>query len=163
MKRWLIVAWLVSGMACVAFAGSPAGADLTPAQAQRYHTLTEQLRCLVCQNESIAQSNADLAADLRHLVAQHIVDGDSNDEIKSYLVERYGDWVLYDPPFQWSTWLLWLSPFALLLFGLGIALALLRRRRVVKAEAATTTPSEQIRIQQLLDEHRERNGKSKTR
>jgi cytochrome c-type biogenesis protein CcmH len=119
------------GLFVVVFA-SAAGAsvaELDAAQQARYYALTDSLRCLVCQNRSIAQSDAPLAADLRHIVAAQIAQGRSDAQIKQYLVDRYGQWVLYDPPFEFATWLLWLSPFALLLVGLAVVVAIMRKRR----------------------------------
>jgi len=99
-------------------APSPA-ASLLPTQAERerFHALAEELRCLVCQNQTLADSDAALAADLRREVEELMLSGRSDDEIKAYLVQRYGDFVLYRPPLQRNTWLLWLGPFALLVVG----------------------------------------------
>lgn len=111
----------------------------SPEQRDRYHRLAEELRCLVCQNQTLADSNAELAADLRHQVETMIQAGRSNDEIKAYLVQRYGDFVLYRPPMKTTTWMLWVGPFLLLLGGLGILLFKLRLRtkRVVDEPMVT--------------------------
>lgn len=101
---------------------------LTDAEAQRYHTLTEQLRCLVCQNQSIATSDAELAADLRARVALQIRAGRTDAEIRRFMADRYGDWVLYRPPFNGATWALWLAPVALLLTGIGCIVRLFGKR-----------------------------------
>lgn len=90
-------------------------ADLTESQQRRAESLFHELRCVVCQNQSIADSNADIAQDLRHLVRQEIRLGKSDDEIKSFLVSRYGDFILLRPRFTASTSLLWLSPLIILL------------------------------------------------
>ncbi|ROO26700.1 cytochrome c-type biogenesis protein [Salinisphaera orenii] len=103
-------------------------ADLNDAQLERYHELNAELRCVICQNRSIAESDAPLAKDLRGIVARQLAEGRSDDEIKAYLVERYGEWVLYDPPFSWSTWVLWLGPFVLLFVGLVFVIAVMRGR-----------------------------------
>lgn len=94
-------------------------ASLLPTQAERerFHALAEELRCLVCQNQTLADSDASLAADLRREVEELMLAGRSDDEIKAYLVQRYGDFVLYRPPLQRNTWMLWLGPFALLVIG----------------------------------------------
>lgn len=94
-------------------------ASLLPTQAERerFHALAEELRCLVCQNQTLADSDAALAADLRREVEELMLAGRSDDEIKAYLVQRYGDFVLYRPPMQRNTWLLWLGPFGLLVVG----------------------------------------------
>ncbi|MDT3677724.1 MAG: cytochrome c-type biogenesis protein [Burkholderiaceae bacterium] len=94
-------------------------ASLLPTQAERerFHALAEELRCLVCQNQTLADSDASLAADLRREVEELMLAGRSDKEIKAYLVQRYGDFVLYRPPLQRNTWMLWLGPFALLVVG----------------------------------------------
>ena len=89
-----------------------------PALEARAHALQRQLRCLVCKGQSIDESGADLAADLRHLVHQQIAEGRSDDQIKAYLRARYGDFILMQPPLEPATWLLWLAPF-LVLAGAG--------------------------------------------
>lgn len=110
--------------AASAFAQPPV---VAPAQEARYHALIVQLRCVICQNRSIADSDAPLAADMRHMVAEQIKAGRSDDQIKDYLVDRYGSFVLYNPRFDAATWMLWLGPPVLLLVGLGIVILLLRR------------------------------------
>ncbi|HMN79619.1 MAG TPA: cytochrome c-type biogenesis protein CcmH [Burkholderiaceae bacterium] len=98
-----------------------------PAQETRLKQLSEELRCLVCQNQSLADSNAELAVDLRNQVRDQIEQGKSDQEIKSYLVQRYGDFVLYKPPVQSNTTLLWFGPFALLAVGLSVWWLMSRR------------------------------------
>lgn len=95
----------------------------TPADAAteaRLKVLAQELRCLVCQNQTIADSNADLAVDLRRVVRAQILEGKSDRDIKSYLVARYGDFVLYNPPVQGNTTLLWFGPFLLLFVGVAV-------------------------------------------
>jgi cytochrome c-type biogenesis protein CcmH len=100
------------------------------AEIARVRALTEQLRCLVCQNQTIADSNAGLAIDLRQQVVQQVRAGRSDTEIKQYMVERYGDFVLYDPPFSTTNSVLWVGPFVLLALGLLLVWrSVLRRRR----------------------------------
>ena len=101
------------------------GADLDA----RLKRLETELRCLVCQNQTLADSNAPLAEDLRKEVRELAVAGKSDAEIKEYLVARYGDFVLYRPPVQTNTWLLWLGPFVLLGCGATVWFAIVRRRR----------------------------------
>jgi len=98
------------------------------AQELRFQHLTEQLRCLVCQNENLADSNADLARDLRLEVFQLMQQGKSDTAIKQYLVARYGDFVLYKPPLKPGTWLLWFGPLAILLAGAGVVTVAIRHR-----------------------------------
>ena len=105
----------------------PPPSPLDAAGQMRLRTLSEELRCLVCQNQTLADSHADLAVDLRNQVQELIAAGKSNDQIKQYLVERYGDFVLYRPPVQGNTLLLWGGPFALLAGG-GLIWAIVQRR-----------------------------------
>jgi cytochrome c-type biogenesis protein CcmH len=104
----------------------PARAD--EAFEQRLKRLETDLRCLVCQNQTLADSGAGLADDLRREVRSLAMSGKSDDEIRAFLVARYGDFVLYDPPLKPRTWLLWFGPFALLLVGLATWWLILRRR-----------------------------------
>ena len=122
-----------------------------PAQQERYRALLGKLRCLVCQNESLASSDADLAKDLRDEVYKQVRTGKSNDAIIAYLTDRYGDFVLYQPPVKPTTYLLWFGPFALLLVGAGIGLAVVRRRG--QAQATEPTPAERARAAELLGTH----------
>lgn len=115
----------------------------------RYQSLTEELRCVICLNQSIASSTAPLALDMRQMVAAHIRAGDTDAEIKAILIDRYGTFVLYDPPFQPSTWALWLGPAALLLFGLLIAAVLLIRSRKIRTQPVAV---DQQRLRQVLHE-----------
>jgi cytochrome c-type biogenesis protein CcmH len=106
----------------------------------RLKRLESELRCLVCQNQTLADSNADLAADLRREVRTLAIAGKSDDEIRAYLVARYGDFVLYDPPLKRATWALWLGPFALLCGGAAVWWIVLRRRS--RAQNATNASDE---------------------
>lgn len=99
------------------------------AMARRLKSLSEELRCLVCQNQTLADSNAELAVDLRNQVQALMTEGKSDAQIKDYLVTRYGDFVLYRPPVQSNTGLLWFGPFALLALGAGIWWSVSRRSR----------------------------------
>jgi cytochrome c-type biogenesis protein CcmH len=120
-----------------------------PAQAAEFRGLIEELRCLVCQNESLAGSQADLAQDLREEVYRLMRAGKTRDEIVEFLVSRYGDFVLYDPPLKLSTYPLWFGP--LILAGIG-ALFLWRTLRAKKrAEDRELSEAERERLQRLLD------------
>jgi cytochrome c-type biogenesis protein CcmH len=99
-----------------------------PALQARYERLTHDLRCLVCQNESIADSNAGLAADLRREVREMLSAGKSDQEILAFMTDRYGDFVLFRPPFVARTWLLWLAPALLLAAGAWIAVRIIRQK-----------------------------------
>lgn len=109
-----------------------------PAQQERYERLIKDLRCLVCQNQSIADSNALLASDLRREVREMMIAGQSDDQIREFMTTRYGDFVLYRPPVSPRTWLLWSAPVLLLFGGLGIAaMVVMRRMRAAKANPAS--------------------------
>lgn len=100
-----------------------------PAQEQAYVELTQQLRCLVCQNESLADSQSSLAQDMRQEIMKRVVEGQDKKEIINYLTSRYGDFILYKPPVQKNTYLLWLFPFALFVLGMVVLFIVIRRRR----------------------------------
>lgn len=120
-----------------------------PAQAARYEALLAELRCLVCQNQSLADSNADLAQDLRHEVYRMVRSGEDDEKIIGFLVARYGDFVLYRPRVKPVTYLLWFGPAILLLIGAFVVVRFIRRRG---AQVNTSfTEQEQQRITALLD------------
>jgi cytochrome c-type biogenesis protein CcmH len=124
---------LLASLAGPALAVQPDEVMKDPALETRARALSGELRCLVCQNESIDDSEAPLARDIRVLIRERIGKGESNDAVRAYLVSRYGDFILLKPPFKPETLLLWLSP--VLTLGLGVAAALYARRR-----APSTTP-----------------------
>lgn len=129
MKRIIIFVLLLLSLSAPAIAAPVADSFSNPATEARARALQRQLRCLVCQGESIDESGATLAADLRHLVRQQIADGKSDSQIKDYLVARYGDFILMQPPLQADTYFLWLAPFIVLLGAGGIAFWVIRRAR----------------------------------
>ena len=135
----------------VAGAQTPQPTTDDPVANKRAVALSEELRCLVCQNQSIAESNAELAVDLRRQIREQIADGRDEKQIIDYMVERYGDFVLYRPPVKGSTLMLWLGPFALLV-GAAITLVWVVRRRARTTPPATTelSPAQRERLQQLL-------------
>ena len=135
--RLLIIAILLFAVVLPAFAIDPLPFK-DAAQRQRFQHLTSQLRCMVCQNESLDASNADLAKDLRHQIFDMMQQGKSDAQIKQYLVARYSDFVLYDPPLKASTLLLWFGPAALVLGGGIVVLVLLRRRAKPAAQIKAT-------------------------
>jgi len=112
--------------------------------------LSEKLRCLVCQNQTIAESNAELAQDLRRQVHEQIAAGKSDDEIVDYMVARYGDFVLYKPPLNAATAILWLAPGLLIVGGFATLFVLIRRRRDVTAQAPGPHPARRREIEDLL-------------
>lgn len=130
-----------------------------PAREAQARALFQELRCLVCQNQSIADSDAPLAEDLRNLVREQVAAGRTDADIKEFLVARYGEFVLLRPRLRLGTIMLWVAPFALLL-GAGIALAV-RVRSVSKKKQAPfpLTPEEEARLRQLVDDTLPRDGR----
>ena len=117
----------------------------------RARALSAQLRCMVCQNESIDESHADLARDLRVLVRERLRAGDSDDKIRAFLVRRYGDFILLKPPFKLETWLLWGAPFLILLTGGGI-IFVARRRQKSLAQENSLSEAERATLEAMLGE-----------
>jgi len=124
-----------------------------PVVEQRLVNIAGELRCLVCQNESLAGSQADLAKDLRREVRGLIKEGKTDAEVKDFLVSRYGDFVLYRPQVKPETWLLWAGPFILLLVGIVVLVRYLRRRNTLLVEQPLTE-EERRRAAALLEENR---------
>jgi cytochrome c-type biogenesis protein CcmH len=116
---------------------------------QRMKNLTQQLRCLVCQNETLADSQAELAEDLRREIRAQMKAGKTDQEILAYLTQRYGDFVLYKPPVKSTTYLLWFGPFVLLILGVLFLYQYVRRRKELIAEKPLTA-EEHKRAEQLL-------------
>src|SRR5215469_10698636 len=119
----------------------------------RARTISQDLRCVVCQNQSIDDSNADLAHDLRVLVRERLIAGDSDQQVLAYLRSRYGDFVLLRPPVEPATWFLWFGPPGLLVpGGLALAVMLRRHRRAAAAGPAPLDAAERARLDRLLKE-----------
>ena len=149
MKKLLIL--LLCLLPTFSYAGEAKDLAADPVLEKRMIGLAENLRCLVCQNESLASSHAELAEDLRREVREQMSQGKNDQEIIDYLVARYGDFVLYKPPVKSYTVLLWFGPFALLLIGAGVLVYQLRKRRRTVQESELT-PEAQQRAASLLNE-----------
>ncbi|MDG1438949.1 MAG: cytochrome c-type biogenesis protein CcmH [Emcibacteraceae bacterium] len=121
-----------------------------PADEARAQEVMKQLRCLVCQNQSIVDSDAGLARDLRVIVRERIILGESDDEVLRFMTDRYGDWVLLKPPFDGATIVLWLSPILLLLIGFLFVYRNQRSRKIIAAEPLSD--EEQAKINRLLND-----------
>ena len=154
MKRCFLV------LALVWLAALPPAADAAlrpdelledPELEDRARALGKQLRCVVCQNQSIDDSNAELAQDFRRIVRERVVAGESDEQILQYMVDRYGEFVLLKPPITTGTIILWAGPFAVLLLGAGIAYTSARRKRDAD-EVAELSPEERRRLSELLDD-----------
>ena len=120
-----------------------------PGLEARARALSKELRCMVCQNESIDDSNADLAHDLRVIVRQRLTAGDSDQQVLTYMRARYGDFVLLKPPVDSATWVLWFGPFAVLLLG-GVVIGLMTRYRREPPPPAPLSEDEARQLQTLL-------------
>lgn len=141
--------WLL--LATAAFAVEPDEVLDDPALEERARELSKGLRCLVCRNESIDESNAELARDLRILVRERLVEGDSDDEVIDYLVARFGEYVLLSPQQTGSNMILWLAGPAALAFALFAAISYVRSRRASR-ETVALSSDEEARLKQLLEE-----------
>ena len=128
---------------------APLVAD-NPALEKKVLEVSNELRCLVCQNQTIADSNADLAVDLKNQVRKQLSEGRSKDEILKYMTERYGDFVLYKPPFNAATLMLWVGPFFLMLLGLILLVRQIKQRKH-DLQQETFSAQELERARQLLD------------
>jgi len=150
VKRLLAALLLAACAAGPAFAqSSEEVAKPDPAVEARLRVLGDELRCLVCQNQTLADSSAPLAQDLRNEIRQMISQGRSDDEIRDYLVQRYGDFVLYRPPWKATTLALWLGPFLLLGLGAVVFARIVRGRRKPPGEAQAS-PADRERVEALL-------------
>ena len=139
---------LAAALVCMAAAGDPAERLKDPAQEAHARQLFRQFRCLVCQNESIDDSQAELAHDLRHLVRAQVAEGRSDDQIKRYLVDRYGEFVLMRPSWSLGNAALWIGPFLVLALGVVLLFARLR----VRAPEPELDASDVERLRRLEDE-----------
>jgi len=136
VAKWLLVAWTAVALA------------QDPALERRVTNLAHELRCLVCQNQTLADSNAPLAVDLRNQIREQLAAGKSERDVVDFMVARYGDFVLYRPPLKGSTILLWVGPFAFLVLGFYLLLRFLRRRRIA---APQLSDAERSRAARLLE------------
>lgn len=165
MKRGLgrsLLGWALA--AAVALCLAPASAKEAievgenPAVEKHMMDLAAELRCLQCQNQTLAESNAPLAVDLRQQIRELIGKGQTDEQIKQYLVARYGDFVLYRPPVKAVTWLLWFGPAMLMIAGLSSLFLVLRRRNRLAEPAPITTDQEALARRLLGDDDNEANS-----
>ena len=141
------LAAVAAGVLCLAAASDPADRLPDPAQEARARHLMQDVRCLVCQNESIDDSEAELAGDLRRTVREQVAAGRSDQDIKRYLVDRYGEFVLLTPAFSWMNLILWGGPFAVVILGAGVLVFRLRNR----TGEAELSPEEARRVRALSE------------
>ena len=151
LRRWLLAIALLLG-AGAAHALDPSELLKDPALETRARVLSKELRCLVCQNESIDDSNADLARDLRRIVRERLAEGDSDAGVKQFLVARYGDFVLLEPPVKLKTYALWFGPLVVLALGALGVLTFFRRRRGPLPAVPPLSAEERRRLDALIEE-----------
>ncbi|MEM9551613.1 MAG: cytochrome c-type biogenesis protein [Pseudomonadota bacterium] len=150
MKRLLVILLL---LAAPVWAVQPDEVLDDPALEERARDLSKGLRCLVCRNESIDESNADLARDLRLLVRERLVAGDTDDEVIAFVVDRYGEYVLLKPTIDGSNWLLWAAGPFMLLVAAGVGFGFLRgRQRAEPVTEASLSEAEKSRLREILDD-----------
>jgi cytochrome c-type biogenesis protein CcmH len=147
VSRLLLILFILAPIP--AFAVNPDEMLKDPALEHRAREISSQLRCMVCQNQSIDDSNADLARDLRVLVRERLTDGDSDGQVMDYVVSRYGEFVLLNPRFSAKTVILWVMPIAALLIGI-LALVIFIRTRPSQRSVAALSAEEKARIDDLL-------------
>jgi cytochrome c-type biogenesis protein CcmH len=155
MRRWgaaLVLAVVLSvSQAAPAIAVDPAERLADPALEARAREISRELRCLVCQNQSIDDSNAELAQDLRRVVRRRLAAGDSDEAVMDYVVSRYGQFVLLKPPVAPATWPLWFGPAVILLIGAVACAVFVRRSRARTEPPPPLSDSEEERLRQILD------------
>lgn len=151
LKYWLGIIWVLIVASTASYAGEAVPLAEDPVVEQRLIAISEELRCLVCQNESLAGSRADLALDLRREIRTLIKAGKTDAEIMDFMVSRYGDFVRYRPPVKPITWMLWFGPF-LLLIGALVGLARMVRRSQSSAAAPALDPAQREKAQALLQD-----------
>jgi cytochrome c-type biogenesis protein CcmH len=150
---WLLLAIVAMlSLSTVVHAVEPDEVLKDPAQEARARGITRELKCVVCQNQSVDDSEAPLAKDIRILVRERIIAGDTDDAVREYIVQRYGQRVLLRPPLGIDTALIWIGPFVLFAIALGTALLFLRRGRGDALQSQPLTPEEQSRLDARLQE-----------
>ena len=151
IRRAALLAVLLSALSAPAASVEPDEVLADPALENRARAISKQLRCLVCQNQSIDDSDAPLARDLRIVVRERLTAGASDDEVVRFVAERYGDFVLLSPPFKATTYALWLGPAAIFLIGAAAVATFLRRRRAaMPGEAEALSERDRARLDRLL-------------
>jgi len=155
--------WIIWGMLLLALAANATNIEVydfdTPKQERTYKELTTELRCLVCQNQDIADSNAELAQDMRHKVFKMLKQGQDKQQIVDFMVKRYGDFVLYKPPFEGRTLVLWIGPFVIFVLAVWLMLRVIRKARQ-RDEKVTIDNNRIEQAHELLDDEPENGNKA---
>ena len=160
-SRWvvLLLSFFVAMSSAGAWAKEAQSMAADPEMEKQVNDIAKELRCLVCQNQTIADSHADLAVDLKNQVRQMVASGKTQKEIVDYMVQRYGDFVRYRPPVKPTTYLLWVGPFILLIAGVILLVSNLRKRKQVIADAPLSA-DENERLKSLLSGDASASGKN---
>ena len=154
LKRfWLSIALLIGLLAALAAPVTAQEQRLSPELEERAKVLFLELRCVVCQNQSIGDSDADVARDLREIVREQITAGKSNSQIKDFLVARYGEFILLQPVFAWHTAVLWIAPFILLIGG-GILAWRVSSKRPKAANVAELSKEDQAELEKIVNDYK---------
>ena len=124
-----------------------------------FYKLSDEIRCLVCQNQNIAESNSELAQDLRRQIYDMLIQGKSEDDIVDFMVERYGDYVLFNPPFKPLTWMLWLGPLIVFVFAVGYAMRTVKSKRKIEVVEEELSSEEVSRLSDLKSEMQQTSNK----
>jgi cytochrome c-type biogenesis protein CcmH len=157
-----LLALLLLGVVSQAFGKEATPMAVDPEMEKVVNEISAELRCLVCQNQTIADSHAPLAVDLKNQVRDMVKAGQSQDEIVDYMVQRYGDFVRYRPPMKASTMLLWVGPFILLLIGLVVLVLNLRKRASLVSDDGDLSAEENARLKSLLDSSQQKAKEDKS-
>jgi len=150
MKRSILLLLIVASLPGLGMAKEAQPASDDPVLEERVMSLSKELRCLVCQNETLADSRADLAEDLRNQIREQMKAGKSDKEIVAYLTQRYGKFILYNPPIDPTTYLLWFGPFVLLLAGLFVLFRFVKQRRDLISDQPLSSDERQ-RAEEMLN------------
>ena len=154
MRRLWFVFFLLVPLVCQSSIEAYSFED--PEKEARYKVLIDELSCLVCQNQNLAASNAELAQDMRRLTYDMVQRGATNEEVVTYMVDRYGDFVMYRPPFKSSTYLLWIGPFIIL--GIAILVLAMIIRRKGQEQTPVTSDADLQRVEHLLNPSKDKSA-----
>lgn len=161
MRKFLLLFWTILILPCQVMAAIDVYEFPSENERKRYQKFLEELRCPKCKNNNLADTNSEIADDLRRELHKMVLEGKTNDEIIDFMVSRYGDFVLYRPPVQGNTIALWAGPFVFLLIGLGAVAWVVLRRKKLSASDAELTEEEQRQLSAILESEKADSQKSK--
>ncbi len=161
MRKFLLLFWTILILPCQVMAAIDVYEFPSENERKRYQKFLEELRCPKCKNNNLADTNSEIADDLRRELHKMVLEGKTNDEIIDFMVSRYGDFVLYRPPVQGNTIALWAGPFVFLLIGLGAVAWVVLRRKKLSASDAELTEEEQRQLAAILESEKADSQKSK--